>query len=139
MTVCLLSTSRDVRARIGKARAVFIMVGNIWTSKEISMKTVLRLFSSNVKAVLLYGCETWRTTQKMLQIFTRFLHMRSSALRQTCTFIILTNCEKIRKWQNWFVVCKNFKNCAENVMPMPIMLLFCLNQFWQKTKRREDH
>ena len=27
------------------------------------MRTKLRIFNSNVKSVLLYGCETWRTTQ----------------------------------------------------------------------------
>ena len=39
-------TDVDVRARIGKARAAFNMLGNI--------------FNSNVKSVLLYGSETWR-------------------------------------------------------------------------------
>ena len=55
-------TVRDVTARIGKAKAVFIIVKNIWASAGISMRTKLRIFNSNVKSVLLYGCETWRTT-----------------------------------------------------------------------------
>jgi hypothetical protein len=65
-------TDRDVTARIGKARASFIMLKNIWASKELSIKTKLRIFNSNVKSVLLYGCETWRTTktiQRKLQTF----------------------------------------------------------------------
>ena len=40
-----------------------IQLQNIWSSKEISQRTKLRLFSSNVKSVLLYGSETWRTTK----------------------------------------------------------------------------
>ena len=58
------STDRDATARVGKARAAFGMLKNIWASGGISMKTKLRIFNSSVKSVLLYGCETWRTTQK---------------------------------------------------------------------------
>ena len=41
--------------------------GNIWASGRVSMRTKLRIFNSNVKSVLLYGCETWWTTQTMQQ------------------------------------------------------------------------
>ena len=58
-------TDRDVTARPGKARAAIVMFKNIWASGGISMRTKLRIFNSNVKSVLLYGCETWRTTQTM--------------------------------------------------------------------------
>ena len=58
-------TDRDVPARIGKARAAFVMLKNIWASGGISMRTKLHILNSNVKSVLLYGCETWRTTQTM--------------------------------------------------------------------------
>ena len=51
-------TDRDVTARTGKARAAFVMFKNIWSSKEIRTRTKLRIFNSNVKSVLLYGCET---------------------------------------------------------------------------------
>ena len=60
-------TDRDVTARIGKARAAFVMLKNIWASEGISMRTKLRIFNSNVNSVLLYGCATWRTTQTMQQ------------------------------------------------------------------------
>ena len=56
-------TDADIKARIGKARAAFIQLNNIWKSKEIGRNTKLRIFNSNVKAVLLYGAETWRTTK----------------------------------------------------------------------------
>ena len=48
-------TDRDVIARIGKARAAFVMFRNIWTSGGISMRTKLSIFNSNVKSILLYG------------------------------------------------------------------------------------
>ena len=67
-------TDRDVTARIGKARAAFVMLKSIWASGGISMRTKLRIFNSNVKSVLLYGCETWRTTQTMQQKIQTFLN-----------------------------------------------------------------
>jgi hypothetical protein len=66
-------TEADVKARIGKARAAFIQLKNIWTSRELSLTTKIRLFNSNVKSVLLYGAETWRTTKttiRKVQTFT---------------------------------------------------------------------
>ena len=51
-----------ILTRIGKARAAFLMLRKVWCSREISFRTKLRIFRSNVKSVLLYGAETWRTT-----------------------------------------------------------------------------
>ena len=67
-------TDRDVTTRIGKARAAFFMLKNIWSSMEIRTRTKLRIFNSNVKSVLLYGCETWRTTKTMLQKIQTFFN-----------------------------------------------------------------
>ena len=55
-------TDIDVKARIGKARAAFIQLKKIWSSKDLMLQTKIRLFNTNVKSVLLYGAETWRTT-----------------------------------------------------------------------------
>ena len=63
-------TGADVKVRIGKARAAFNQLKNIWKSGSYSVHTKIRLFNSNVKPVLLYGSETWRTTRattKMIQ------------------------------------------------------------------------
>ena len=77
-------TDADVKARIRKARAAFLQLRNIWSSKELTQKTKIRFFNSNVKSVLLYGAETWRTTTasvKKVQVFVngclrRILHIR---------------------------------------------------------------
>ena len=66
-------TDMDIGARIGKARATFIMLKNIWNSKVIGAQTKLRIFNSNVKSVLLYGSETWRRTKKKLQRIQTFI------------------------------------------------------------------
>ena len=65
-------TDSDVKTRIGKARTAFRQLRNIWNTREISTRTKLRIFRSNVKSVLLYGCETWRmnkTTTRKIQVF----------------------------------------------------------------------
>ena len=38
------------------------------------MRTKLRIFNSNVKSVLLYGCEIWRATQTMQQKIQTFFN-----------------------------------------------------------------
>ena len=67
-------TDRDVTARIGKARAAFVMLKNIWAPGGISMRTKLRIFNSSVKLILLYGCETWRTIQTVQQTIQTFFN-----------------------------------------------------------------
>merc|ERR1711874_651791 len=47
-------TISDVKARIGKARIAFQQLKSVWRSGNISTKTKLRIFNSNVKSVLLY-------------------------------------------------------------------------------------
>ena len=67
-------TDEDVTSRIGKARGAFIMLKKVWTSKEISTETKMRIFNSNVKSVLFYGCKTWKTTGKVQRRLQTFLN-----------------------------------------------------------------
>ncbi|VDP72734.1 unnamed protein product [Schistosoma curassoni] len=62
----------DVKARIGKPNVTFLQLKNIWNSKQLSTNTKGRILNTNVKTVLLYGAETWRTTTttiKKVQVF----------------------------------------------------------------------
>ncbi|VDO67876.1 unnamed protein product [Schistosoma curassoni] len=62
----------DVKARIDKARAAFLQLKNIWNSKQLSANFKVTIFNMNVKVILLYGAETWRTTTtiiKKVQVF----------------------------------------------------------------------
>ena len=52
-------TMADTKVRIGKARSAFNNLQKVWKDRSITTKTKIRLFNSNVKSVLLYGCETW--------------------------------------------------------------------------------
>ncbi len=55
-------TEQDIKTRIGKARTAFNLLKKVWKSREITTTTKIRIFNSNVKSVLLYGAETWKTT-----------------------------------------------------------------------------
>ncbi|VDO66447.1 unnamed protein product [Schistosoma margrebowiei] len=53
-------------------RVAFLQLKNIWNSKQLSTNIKVRIFNTNVKEVLLYGAETWRTTTttiKKVQVF----------------------------------------------------------------------
>ncbi|CAH8460230.1 unnamed protein product [Schistosoma curassoni] len=64
----------DVKARIGKARAVYLQLKNIWNSKQLPTNTKVRIFNTNIKTVLLYGTETWRTTKAIIQKIQVFIN-----------------------------------------------------------------
>ncbi|KAI8500371.1 hypothetical protein Bbelb_219370 [Branchiostoma belcheri] len=69
-------SSKDVDARIGKARTAFAQLKPVWRSKSFSLKTKLRLFESNVKSVLLYGCDTWGLTKHNMSKLQVFVNAR---------------------------------------------------------------
>ncbi|KAK3757375.1 hypothetical protein RRG08_058232 [Elysia crispata] len=67
-------TAADVRSRVAKARAAFKTLDKIWRDRTISTKTKIRLFNSNVKSALLYGCETWSLNQSSLKKVQTFVN-----------------------------------------------------------------
>ena len=67
-------TQENVKARTQKAKVAFIMLRKIWSAKQIKTNTKLRIFNSNVKTVLLYGAETWRSTQTTLKRIQTFIN-----------------------------------------------------------------
>ncbi|VDO80521.1 unnamed protein product [Schistosoma margrebowiei] len=64
----------DVKTRIGKARTAFLQLKKIWNSKQLSTNIKVRIFNTNVKAVLLYGAETWRTTTTTIKKVQAFIN-----------------------------------------------------------------
>ncbi|VDO61991.1 unnamed protein product [Schistosoma margrebowiei] len=64
----------DVKVWIGKARTAYLRLKNIWNSKQLSTDTKVRIFNTNVKTVLLYGAETWRTTKAITQKIQVFIN-----------------------------------------------------------------
>ena len=50
------------------------MLRTFWIAKQIKINTKLRIFNSNVKVVLIYGSEKWRSTQKTLKRIQTFIN-----------------------------------------------------------------
>ena len=67
-------TESDVKSRIGKARAAFIILKKLWQSKTVKLATKLRIFNTNVKSILLYGAETWRATKGIISRIQTFIN-----------------------------------------------------------------
>ncbi|BFY99655.1 hypothetical protein BsWGS_02695 [Bradybaena similaris] len=67
-------TDVDLKTRISKASAAFIQLKNIWRSRDLSIETKIRLFNTNVKSVLLYGADTWRTTKLTIKRIQTFMN-----------------------------------------------------------------
>ena len=74
-------TQKDIRSRINKARTAFFKLSPIWKSSIYSTKTKVRLYNSNVKSVLLYGSECWRTTEGDMGKVAAF---HNGCLRKIC-------------------------------------------------------
>ncbi|XP_047033011.1 uncharacterized protein LOC124639612 [Helicoverpa zea] len=65
-------TEEDITSRIAKGRATFAQLRPVWQSRKLTRRVKLKIFRSNVKTVLLYGCETWKATKdisRKLQVF----------------------------------------------------------------------
>jgi hypothetical protein len=65
-------TAQDVVQRIQKENGAFVQLYPVWRNNKISIRTKFCIFCSNVKAVLLYGSETWKVTKNItskLQVF----------------------------------------------------------------------
>ncbi|KAJ8707856.1 hypothetical protein PYW07_011533 [Mythimna separata] len=56
-------TEEDVASRTAKARGTFAQLRPVWQSRKLTQRVKLKIFGSNVKIVLLYGCKTWKVTK----------------------------------------------------------------------------
>ena len=48
----------------------------MWITSQLSTNTKICIFNTNVKPVLLYGCETWKTTQFLNNKLNVFINSR---------------------------------------------------------------
>jgi hypothetical protein len=55
----------EVRNKISKANGTFNRLQKVQKSSDISLRTKLIIFNSNVKYILLYGCETRGVIQEI--------------------------------------------------------------------------
>jgi hypothetical protein len=66
------SVQAEVASRISKARVAFANLRHLWRQNGISLSLKGRIYRATVRAVLLYGCETWSLRAedlRKLQVF----------------------------------------------------------------------
>ena len=56
---------QDIKRRKAVARATFKNLNKLWQDRRINIKTKLRIFTTNVLAILFYGTETWKTNKSI--------------------------------------------------------------------------
>uniref|UniRef100_A0A8D9ACT3 Craniofacial development protein 2 n=2 Tax=Cacopsylla melanoneura TaxID=428564 RepID=A0A8D9ACT3_9HEMI len=69
-------TDEDIKSRINKAKAAFAQLRPIWRSHQLRRHTKIRIFESNVKSVLLYGCQTWKVSKEVTGKLQTFINSR---------------------------------------------------------------
>ena len=67
-------TEDDIKARLGKAKVAYNKLDKFWKNSQFAIKTKVNIFKSNFISVLLYGCETRRTTKADEKKLDAFLH-----------------------------------------------------------------
>ena len=79
----------DIRRRVSLATGVASSLNTVWESKDISMKTKVRVYEALVKSVLLYNSETWtmkRSDENRLHVF------ELAVLRRICGVRLRDRC-----------------------------------------------
>ena len=64
----------DVKSWINKARHAFNTLPPIWNSSALFLHKKIRILNTNVKCVLLYGSETWRTIKSNIHKLQTFIN-----------------------------------------------------------------
>ena len=75
------ATVKDITNCLQKAKSSFVQLNKIWRSPNISEKTKIKIYHSNVLSVILYGAECWTVTQRDSQRLSGF---HTSCLRKIC-------------------------------------------------------
>ena len=69
-------TEEDMEMRKRKAQQVFAMLKKVWRARTITLKTKLRVFRACVISVLLYGCETWKSSKTLMAKLQSFINRK---------------------------------------------------------------
>jgi hypothetical protein len=56
---------QNVQTRVTKAHRIFVELYPLLKNKDALMKAKIHIVNSNVKSILLCGCETWEVTTQI--------------------------------------------------------------------------
>ena len=130
-------TDEDIKARIKKAQQAFAILRPVWKSTAISVKRKLWVFHSSVKAVLLYGSETWKVTaniSKKIQTFVLTNISGRSTILSGSTECQTPSCGQGQSRNQWSS--RSGEESGDgSATPCPKSLLTSLGKCWNGTRR----
>ena len=102
---------KDAEHRIIKTSKAFGAMHKIWRSNKISTNLKIKFFKTNVLSVLLYGCETWKVTDKIISSVEVFVNKCLRQLLKIFWPIVITNKELLTrtKMENFQIMIKRRK------------------------------
>jgi len=68
--------SEEIHRRLGIAGSIIAQLDNVWRQQKLSISTKLRIYTSLVQSVVLYGSETW-TLRKVDSDRIQSFHMQA--------------------------------------------------------------
>jgi len=77
-SLLFLYCSKDIRARIAKAKGVMAIFSNVRKSKQISYKTKINMLRTRVFSAALFACETWtlkKTDKDLILTFEMYCYI----------------------------------------------------------------
>jgi hypothetical protein len=101
------SDEDEVEDRVAKTQGVFISHSGIWRDKNIPLDLKIRLFKVRILSILLYGCESWKVTKKILRnirgfiarCFARMVNEPYVEMSIVMYFINVMNIIEKRRWK----------------------------------------
>jgi len=66
------SDEDEVEDRVAKTQGAFTSHSGIWRDMSIPLALKIRLFKVRILGILLYGCESWKVTKKILKYIRGF-------------------------------------------------------------------
>ena len=76
-------TEQEIKIRIAQAKSDFIRMGNILTSKDITLALRIRLVKCYIYPIVLYGAETWtllKESEKRIDAFEMWIFRRMARI-----------------------------------------------------------
>ena len=100
---------KEIRRRLGHFRVAYDKPHKIWSSSQLSRRTKLKIFKSNVISVLLYGSETWKMNigdenlidtflSKIMRIYMP-VKMTNERVRELSEMDKISTVIKMRRWK----------------------------------------
>ena len=99
----------EIHRRLGIAGSIMAQLDNVWRQQRLSLSTKLKIYTSSVQSVVLYGSETW-TIRKVDSDRIQSFHMQ--ALRRILGIrwydkvsnTVVTRCTVSYCWQTSFII-----------------------------------